>query len=226
MDRLFLFDIDGTLCDTGGAGASALNLAFELLFEIRDAFRTVRMDGKTDLQIIREGLAANGLEAGQEKMEEIGTRYLRQLRVQIDNDRMHLKPGVIELLAALENTPGCHLGLLTGNIEKGARIKLEPFGLNAYFSFGAFGSDHEDRRRLVPVALQKFSALNGIRLNPSDCVVIGDTPLDVACAKPHGALSVAVATGNYTFEELQQSGADLVLHDLTGALPLLIREHR
>lgn len=221
MDQLLLFDIDGTICDAGNAGSISLNHAFETLFGVRDAFRAIRMDGKTDLQIIREGLAASGLSGDKDQITAITSFYLSQLRIEINNDRRHLKPGVRQLLAALEKTSGCHLGLLTGNIEEGARTKLESFGLNGHFRFGAFGSDHEDRRHLLPIALQKFSSLSGIHLNASRCVVIGDTPLDVACAKPHGAVAVAVSTGNYTVEELRQSGADLVLDDLTAALPLL-----
>lgn len=221
MERLFLFDIDGTLCDSGNAGSISLNRTFESLLHVPNAFQSIRMDGKTDIQIIREGLECNGISAGENQLKTIVGYYLKQLRMEIDNDRKHLKPGVVELLSALAETAGCHLALLTGNLEAGARIKLEPFGLNPYFPYGAFGSDHEDRRRLVPIALQKFSAFRGRDPAPTHCIVIGDTPLDVACAKPHGATAVAVCTGNYTADQLHRAGADLVLDNLSGAFDLL-----
>jgi len=107
------------------------------------------------------------------------------------------------------------MGLLTGNIEKGARIKLEAFSLNSYFPSGAFGSDHEDRRFLLPIALRRFSKIFKTEISFNQCIIIGDTPRDVECAKPYGAKVIAVATGPYSEEELIKTEADLVVRDLT-----------
>jgi phosphoglycolate phosphatase-like HAD superfamily hydrolase len=130
-------------------------------------------------------------------------------------------PGVAVLLGALEKRTDLRLGLLTGNIERGARIKLDPFGLNERFSFGAFGDDHEDRDRLLPVACRKMRDLGEAAVSMEDCVVVGDTPADVQCAKVHGARAVAVATGPYDRETLARSGADHAFETLEEAVSVL-----
>jgi phosphoglycolate phosphatase len=119
-----------------------------------------------------------------------------------------MKPGVVDLLDLLKDR-GVSLGLLTGNLEEGARIKLSPFRLNDYFLDGAFGSDHEDRNELLPVAIKKFTS-RGFPYAPEECIVVGDTPRDVICAKVHGAFCIAVATGPYSKEELLRTDADIV----------------
>jgi phosphoglycolate phosphatase-like HAD superfamily hydrolase len=342
--KLILFDIDGTIMDSGGAGTRALNLAFEELFSVKDAFQGIRMSGKTDTEIMKEALRKHGLPSSDGTIPRAVESYLKHLCDQINNDRKRLKPGVLDLLELLSGRPDCRLGLLTGNLEQGARIKLGAFGLNRYFSisggggsqtplkggaqtplplpskapfkggsktrfirddkmrpenlgvngsvtldnhegkgdyvpfksankvyidsphgkvdhvplhgvpsgqglksrlnlnasnnpgerdcgpeegdsvqgewdhvpvpFGAFGSDDEDRNRLLPIAVEKFLALTGMRVGYADCVVIGDTPRDVLCAKPYGAVALAVATGGYSMEELKEAGADVVMEDL------------
>ncbi len=107
------------------------------------------------------------------------------------------------------------MGLLTGNLEQGARIKLGVFGLNEYFPTGAFGSDHEDRNKLLPIAVERFNILSGSQFDYTDCVIIGDTPRDVACAKPYNAVCIAVATGPYGAGSLVDAGADVVVEDLS-----------
>ncbi|MGD0884471.1 MAG: HAD family hydrolase [Thermodesulfovibrionales bacterium] len=213
--KLILFDIDGTLLDSGEAGAKSLNLAFEELFSIRDAFQAIHMAGKTDIQIMREGLIKHGLVSEDEDVGLLCKKYIKHLLKEIENPRRHVKPGVQECLEMLSDTDDMHLGLLTGNIETGARIKLSPFGLNSYFPFGAFGNDDEDRNKLLPIAAQRFRYLYQKSIDYRDCCIIGDTPRDVECAKIHGARAIAVATGPYPYESLTQSGADLVLRDLT-----------
>ena len=215
---LILFDIDGTLIDPGAAGRRSITRAFEELFSIKDAFGDIRMAGKTDIQIAKEGLATHGLPSNDGVISSIKSEYIRILKTEIKNKRKRLMPGVMALLDALNKRNGCRLGLLTGNIEQGARIKLGAFNLNAYFPVGAFGDDDEDRNQLLPIALKKFQQLTGITLQYSDCVVVGDTPSDVGCSKPFGAISVAVATGPYSYEALLETGADYVLKDLTQAL--------
>jgi|Deesub1362A_J573_1020465.scaffolds.fasta_scaffold00230_47 phosphoglycolate phosphatase-like HAD superfamily hydrolase len=211
-DRLVLFDIDETLIDSGRAGTRALNRAFLDLFGIKDAFKDIRMAGMTDIQIMKEGLRVHGLSSMDGEVDAIVRRYLRFLSEEIENPWRRVKPGVFEFLEALKEE-GIPFGLLTGNLEEGARIKLRPFGLDAYFPAGAFGSDDEDRDRLLPIAIRRFSTL-GVDVSPEDCIIIGDTPRDVRCAKAHGARCIAVATGPYSRDSLTEAGADLVVDTL------------
>ena len=213
--KFILFDIDGTLLDSGGAGTRSLNLAFEEIFAVKDAFRSISMAGKTDLQILREGFVLHNIDCSNGYIPEFFRSYTRHLRENIGNSSGHIKPGIREALRELQAQKGCVLGLLTGNIEAGARIKLDCFGLNSYFNVGAFGNDDEDRDRLLPVAVDKLYKQNSMQVSFSDCVVIGDTPRDVSCSKPYGAFSVAVATGPYSAGTLIEAGADVVFKDLS-----------
>lgn len=212
--KLVLFDIDGTLIDSGEAGTRSLNLAFEEVFSIKHAFRDIGMAGKTDIQIIKEGLVKNGISSENGVVPLLCDSYIRHLHVRIDNPKRHLKKGVIETLLAIKGMKDVYTGLLTGNIETGARIKLGAFDLNKHFPLGAFGSDHEERNMLLPVATEKFYCFYNRTVDFKDCIVIGDTPRDVECAKVHGAYSIAVATGSYSQESLVMSGADLVLENM------------
>jgi len=212
MNRLLLFDIDGTLMDSGQAGTRALDRAFLNLFGMRDAFKGIKMAGKTDIQIIRECLRGHGLSDGTGEIDRVIRLYIDLLTEEIENPRRGVMAGVVDLLETLE-ADGVPMGLLTGNIEEGARIKLDSLGLHRYFPAGAFGSDHEDRDMLLPVAVERFSAL-GIDVPPERCIVIGDTPRDVRCARVHGASCIAVSTGAYSREALMEAGADLVVESL------------
>lgn len=214
--RLILFDIDGTLIDSGEAGTRSLNRAFQELFSIRDAFSGISMAGKTDTEIMKEGLVKHGIPKDGNIDFLIGA-YLKFLRDEINNERKHIKPGINELLEELTPVKRVSLGLLTGNLEPGARIKLEPFNLNKYFPAGAFGSDDEDRNRLLPIAVKRFEELCRTRIDYRRCIVIGDTPRDVHCAKPYGALCIGVATGSYSFNELRHAGADYVFNNLSNS---------
>ncbi|MEW5746817.1 MAG: HAD family hydrolase [Nitrospirota bacterium] len=214
--KLLLFDIDGTIMDSGGAGVRSLDHAFSEVFSIDDAFRDISMAGKTDLQIIKEGLVQHGFPAGNGLVPAVMEAYLRRLRIEIGNGRKHLKPGVREALSLLHGrADDCVLGLLTGNVEQGARIKLGSFALNGYFPAGAFGDDDEDRNRLLPIARRRFEELYGKAFDFGECVIIGDTPRDVYCAKPYGASCIAVATGPYRADALVRAGADVVFEDLS-----------
>ena len=215
MTKLILFDIDGTLFDPGKVGRKAITRAFHETFAIPDAFSGIHMAGKTDIQIIKEALTAQGLPSDDGVIPGILAKYVSFLKSEVTTGKMKLKPGVLELLQDLEKTEGFHLALLTGNIEQGARIKLSVFDLNGYFPMGAFGDDHEDRNRLLPIALEKFRTVTALDIGFSDCIVIGDTPMDVQCSQPFGAISIAVATGPYSHETLSNTGADYVLNDLT-----------
>lgn len=215
--KLVVFDIDGTLIDSGGAGMAALNAAMEESTGVAEGFKGIHCAGKTDLQIVREAYANHGLSLSQGIVVEFFELYVAHLVRTVALKKGCLKPGVNELLLSLAEEPDMHLGLLTGNVEKGARLKLEPYSLNNFFPLGAFGDDSEDRNLLLPIAVRRLSETVSISVAWSDCVVIGDTPRDVTCAHVHGSRSIAVATGPYTVEELEEAGADLVVPDLSDA---------
>jgi phosphoglycolate phosphatase len=218
---LVLFDIDGTLVDPGGAGRRSLTKVFFQLFSMRDTFARITTAGKTDIQIIKEGLSLHGLPSGDGILASILSGYVENLKREINTAPRSIMPGVVELLDGLNAMDGYWPGLLTGNIEQGARIKLGAFGLNGYFPVGAFGDDSEDRNKLLPIAIERFRKTTNVDINYSDCIVIGDTPLDVECSRPFGATSIAVSTGSYTYESLLETGADYVLRDLTRAMDLI-----
>lgn len=219
--KLILFDIDGTLINPAGAGTRSANAAFRDLFEIEDAFTGIRMAGKTDIRIMKEGLAANRIFLHDGIMDRILARYLIHLEREIKTPGKRLMPGVREILDNLREKDEVRLALLTGNIERGARIKLAPFGLNDPFPWGAFGDDHEDRDLLVPIATRKLREKEGLDIPLTDCIVVGDTPADVRCAKLHGATAVAVATGPYNLETLKRTEADYAFEDLVAAAAAL-----
>jgi phosphoglycolate phosphatase len=215
--RLLLFDIDGTLIRAGRVGAAAFDRAIEAVIGEVPAER-VRMSGKTDPQIVREYLALvesddpSHLPAVLARLE----RELAAAAHQIATDG-ETCPGVRELLPALATDDRLHLSVLTGNIAPNAVVKLAAFGLEKWLDLesGAYGSDHEDRRELVPIALGRLASLRGIRLTPAEVWVIGDTPRDFECAEAAAAHSLLVATGAYDLEKLGSLGADDVLADLS-----------
>ncbi len=147
-------------------------------------------------------------------IEGLHASYIKHLKKQMLITNTTLKPGVRKLLSALSNNGHPHMGLLTGNVMEGARIKLEPIGILDFFSFGAYGSDEMDRNLLLPHAQRRYAEKTGHTLPSESFVIIGDTPRDVACAKPYGAMSIAVATGSHTMAELRVCEPDVLLEDL------------
>ena len=217
MAKFVLFDIDGTLIGSDGASNRALNRALTKLTGVTEGFRGISFAGKTDLQIVREGLKSLGLSHSGDLPHAIINLYLSYLSGELSNGAGHVKVGVREILQILSHTEGVHLGLLTGNFEKGAELKLGQFGLMDFFSVGAFGSDSEDRLELLPMAVQKLREIENVYLDYDHCVVIGDTPRDVECARVHGASSIAVATGPYSVEQLNKTEANHVVSDLSNS---------
>lgn len=214
---LVLFDIDGTLILSGRAGLRGLNRAIEQIYGAGGALDRIPIAGRTDRAIVHDVLESLGVAATPSAFEAIRTAYLEHLAREIvkpADSPSGILPGVERLLEALAPRSDVRLGLLTGNFEHGARIKLSHFALWDRFSFGAFGDDHVDRRALVPIALDRSSAAGHIRPPMDQVVIIGDTPLDVDCAHAHGARAIAVATGPFSVEVLQDAGADLVVGSL------------
>jgi phosphoglycolate phosphatase len=224
--RLVLFDIDGTLVIAKGAGRRALHRALERVYGTAGAIEGYDFRGKTDPRIVGDLMGAAGIapEVIRGGLDDCFEAYARGLTDEIgDGQCVTVLPGVAELVRRLDATEGVLLGLLTGNIEEGARIKLAPTGLWPYFRTGAFGSDDADRRRLPSLAARRAQALTGNRFPPEEVVVIGDTPLDIECARAFGAVAVAVATGFHPYAELQAEGPDLLFESFADVESTLAR---
>lgn len=218
MRKLVLFDIDGTLLSARGAGRRAMRAALRAVFGTAGSIDQYDLRGKTDPRIVYDVMAAAGWapEAVKERLDDFFETYLRGLAAEIGDGRQVVTlPGVGALVARLAEIERALLGLVTGNIEEGARIKLGPSGLWPRFPVGAFGSDHVDRRRLPSLAARRAQALVGDAFRPQDVVVIGDTPHDIDCARAFGAVAVAVATGQYGREDLLAGRPDLFFDDFS-----------
>jgi phosphoglycolate phosphatase-like HAD superfamily hydrolase len=215
--KAILFDIDGTLVLTGGAGGRAMMRAFSEVFEIRGGFEGVPMNGRTDFWIVGQVAARHGIDCDPARMRRFHDVYLGHLLSEVSQPgpRKGIMPGVRPLLDTLAKRDDVCTALLTGNFEAGAKIKLEYFDLWRYFRCGAFGDNASERNGLLGVALNRLEASGGPRVSPSDVVIVGDTPLDVGVAIAGGARSIAVATGSHTVSQLEESGADVVLEDLS-----------
>jgi phosphoglycolate phosphatase len=190
--------------------------AFQELFAVDDAFRGIPMPGRTDAQILCGAAVAHGIPLDSPALARFPDVYLPYLSVELGSPgpRKGIMPGVRELLDRLAARRDVFLSLLTGNYERAARLKLEYFDLWRYFSAGAFGDGAADRNGLVPKAMASVAGCGGPSVRPSNVVVIGDTPLDVACAAAAGAHCIAVATGSHTAGDLRAAGADVVFEDL------------
>jgi phosphoglycolate phosphatase-like HAD superfamily hydrolase len=219
--RLVLFDIDGTLLSAGRAARDSVLAALERVYGWKadpDAPRRGRYDfsGKTDPQIVRELISE---EVGAKRCEADLARalalYLEELRARLTPDAVVVKPGIAELLARLRAEPRVQLALLTGNLEVGARLKLAPPGFNDYFPFGAFGSDSANRYELPPVAIERAKRHGGRDYGGKSVVIVGDSVHDVACGRPQGVRSVAVATGPTPSDVLAAVKPDALLSDFS-----------
>ena len=226
MKRLVLFDIDGTLLVTDGAPRRAFHRAMLEVYRTAGPIATHAFDGKTDPQIARELLTHAGLPSAavDRGLSTLWAVYLRELSVEFaqPGSRTTVLPGISALLSELETrTDDVVLGLLTGNIEEGAALKLASAGIRNTFRIGAFGSDCERRDGLPPVAVERARVAVGVEFSRTDIVIIGDTPSDVTCGRALGARAIGVATGRYHDDELRDAGAAAVFTDLSGTQAVL-----
>lgn len=217
--KLVLFDIDGTLLHTHGAGRRAIHSAILREFGAQPPARGVRFDGKTDPQIVRELLAASDYAAAEdaECIAAVCRRYVALLGDELAAAvAMTVYPGVIALLDTLEKRADTTLGLLTGNLAEGARLKLSAAGIAPErFRVGAFGSDDPDRANLPAIAAARATPIMGRRPVGEEIVIVGDTPADITCGRDVGARAIGVATGSYSMAALAAAGAYTVFADLS-----------
>lgn len=208
--RLYLFDVDGTLVNARGAGRRALRRALERVYGTTGPIDAFDFRGRTDPEIVLGLLAAAGLDerAIRARLDDCLAEYARELEALVAADGVDVLPGIAEVVRRLGEREDALVGLLTGNIEPGARVKLAPTGLWPHFRVGAFGSDDADRRRLPAVACARAHALTGRTFPFERVTIIGDTPLDVDCARACGAVAVAVATGHHAADELAGCAPD------------------
>lgn len=223
--RLVLFDIDGTLLSSAGIGRTAMRRALGSIFG-SPGNPAYRYDGKTDKQIVRDVMRLEGHsdEYIDSQMEKVMGVYLEGLRENAKSGKFDVRPleGVVELLDALEPRQDVVLGLLTGNVEPGARTKLIAAGINPdRFRVNAFGSDHEHRPELPAIAQRRASEKLGLDIEGGRMVVIGDTPADIACGRSLGAKAIGVASGHYTVEQLREHDPYAVFPSLANTQQLL-----
>jgi phosphoglycolate phosphatase len=216
MHTLILFDIDGTLV-RGGPAKASFHTAMLQTFGTAGSIDSHEFSGKTDPQIARELLTDAGLEdasvdAG---LAELWDRYIEELEACISDNPMRLLPGVASLIDALDAEPDVALGLVTGNIIRGAQVKLGSVGLAERLTVGGYGSDHEVREHLPAIALARAFEAWGVRFSAESTVIVGDTHRDVECGRHVGMRTVAVATGRIPRERLETTGADAVFDDLS-----------
>lgn len=218
MKRLLLFDVDGTLLDAAGAGRAALGTALIEVYGATGPIDDFPFDGMTDPAIVRALLRTAGLEdAGIDaRFDELWKAYGARLEVELLDRAKDVssRPGVPGLVEGLASDSRFDVGLLTGNIERGAWQKLSACGLAGWFAFGAFGSDAERRDELPAIAIERARAATGTSYEPREAIVIGDTPEDIGCAKAGGTRVLAVATGNFSEAELAGHGPDWVVASL------------
>lgn len=216
-----LFDIDGTLLSSGGAGRAAMEAALREEFGLAELRGKVEFSGRTDRAIGHDLLRLHGFEASPENWRRLLSAYLRLLPEALPRHQGQVLPGVIELLEHLRGREGVAIGLLTGNVREGARLKLSHYGIEHHFRFGGFGDEHFDRDDVARATLEALRGRLDGELSLDRIWVIGDTPLDVRCARCIGVRVAAVATGWHSRDELAASGPDLLLEDLSDPSPLL-----
>jgi phosphoglycolate phosphatase-like HAD superfamily hydrolase len=212
--RLLLFDIDGTLINSAGAGVQALRDVLREQFGISDNLKGIEIAGRTDRGIVHQILRKQKIEPNEINTTRFLEQYVELLAVELPQRPGRVLPGVMELLSRLSPRPEVVLALLTGNVERGAKVKLEHYGLWHFFEFGAFADDHHDRNELGAFARQRAREKHGIEFESAAIDVIGDTPHDIACGKAIGARTIAVATGSFSREQLAAYEPERIFDDL------------
>ncbi len=213
--RLLLFDIDGTLVHSGGAGVHALKLTLVERFGIADDLHDIEIAGVTDSGIVVSILRKHKIPVTNENISAFLDSYVHFLSIELPRCEGKLLPGVLELLGKLKSRPHLVLALLTGNVARGAQLKLEHYGVWHFFEFGAFADDHQDRNRLGTFARTRAKERHGREFAASEIDVIGDTPRDIACGKAFGARTIAVATGTWSHDQLAKYQPDFLIDDLS-----------
>src|SRR5436190_12501849 len=213
--RLLLFDIDGTLIHAAGAGVESLKLALMERFGTKDDLQDIEIAGMTDSGIVISILNKHEIPVTNENMAAFLDSYVHFLSFELPRRAGNLLPGVLELLEKLKARPNLVLALLTGNVSRGAQLKLEHYGVWHFFEFGAFADDHHDRNRLGTVARARAKEKHGRQFSASEIDVIGDTPRDIACGKAFGARTIAVATGTWSRDQLAKYHPDFLIDDLS-----------
>jgi phosphoglycolate phosphatase len=219
--KAVLFDIDGTLIDTGGAGARSWSWAFERLHGVPADISKSSSAGMTDPEVAtRTFEAVLGRAPSNHELSRLFAWYVYRLQHEVaTSEGYRVLGGVVETLGRLMDR-GVALGIVSGGLEGSARIKLERGHLNRYFPVGGYGTDSRDRHQITRVAIARVSTMHGLDIEPVEVIVAGDTPLDVDAANAVGATSLGVASGTYSADELRRAGADLVLSSLEEAFPL------
>lgn len=215
-----LFDIDGTLLRSSGAGRLAMDAALEAVFGVREPIKQDSISGRTDRSIATDQFGMHGIADTQQNFETFITAYLERLPDSMRRNQGTLLPGIERLIGELLGRSDVALGLLTGNVQRGARIKLGHCGIAEHFAFGAYGDLHHSRDDVAREALSQVRQRFGDAPALDDIWVLGDTPWDVRCAKAIGARSVAVATGIFSMEQLATEQPDLVVPDFADAAAL------
>src|SRR5882672_8753573 len=213
--RLLLFDIDGTLIHSGGAGVQALKSAFRERFGIADDLHDIEIAGMTDSGIVVSILNKHKISPTNENISAFLDSYVHFLSLELPRRKGKLLPGVLQLLEKLKSRPHLVLALLTGNVSRGARLKLEHYGVWHFFEFCAFADDHRDRNELGRFARARAKEKHGREFASSEIDVIGDTPRDIACGKALGARTIAVATGTCSRDRLSEYHPDFLIDDLS-----------
>jgi hypothetical protein len=215
LKRLYLFDIDGTLITSGGAGETSYREAVAKICGSLAPLEGINFAGNTDTGLARSVLLAAGREPTREAIMTLHDTYLGILADRIHLHQGSLLPGIIPILDILKERSDCVLALLTGNLAAGAEVKLTHYGVWHYFDFGAYADDHHERNRLGPIAVSRAFEEHGEEFTPERIYVIGDTPRDIECGKAFGALTVAVATGKYSRNELASHHPDFLFDDFS-----------
>jgi phosphoglycolate phosphatase len=212
--RLLLFDIDGTLIHAAGAGLESLRVTLKDRFGIVDGLADIELAGRTDSGIVMSILNKHRIPATNENIASFLDTYVHFLSLELPRRAGQILPGVVELLEKLKTRPHLILALLTGNISRGAQLKLEHYGVWHFFEFGAFADDHHDRNQLGAFAQARAREKHGVEFAAGQIDVIGDTPSDIECGKAFGARTVAIATGSWPREELAAHQPDFLFKDL------------